>query len=245
MVPLKKDIKLVSSLQQKKFRQEYGLFVVEGKKMVEESIQSGLKIHSIYTTDGSISIPQACVVTTKEMDRMSSLHSPSPYLAVLHQHHHRLETMLPLSSGILMLDGIKDPGNMGTILRTAEWFGIHHVFCTTDCVELYNPKTIQSTMGSIFRVRVCYDNTPNIVAHLHKHGYTVLAADMSGTSLFEYNFPAKVAIAIGSESHGIRPELRAAISDYITIPGAGAAESLNASIAASIILSENYRQKLQ
>jgi len=133
---------------------------------------------------------------------------------------------------------------MGTIIRTCEWFGINHVYCTDDCVGLYNPKTVQSTMGSIFRVNVYYAKTEEILSLLKSKNYRIIGSDMSGTSLYDFSFKKNSdAFIIGSESHGIRTEMRNGIDEFITIPGEGKAESLNASVAASIILSEVYRRK--
>jgi len=242
-MPLKKDIKLVRSLQQKKFRNEHGLFLVEGKKMVEEALTSSFRLHSLYTTDEHWGDERAIKVNSKEMEMMTALASSSPYLAVLHKKESKLTDVLDLKSTVVVLDGIADPGNMGTILRTAEWFGITTVLCTPDCVELYNPKTVQSTMGSLLRTTVVDAEMSDIMQLLKSNGYRVTGADMDGTSLYEFPFQSKEAIVIGSESHGIRPQMREAMDAFITIPGSGKAESLNASIAASIILSEVYRRK--
>jgi TrmH family RNA methyltransferase len=245
MLPLKKDIKLVRSLQQKKFRNEHNLFVVEGKKMVDEALASRFKFHSLYSTDADYHTDKCHPVNRKEMEMMSSLSTASPYLAVLHKPNN---TLWPKATGnaVVVLDGIADPGNMGTILRTAEWFGIHQVFCTDDCVELYNPKTVQSTMGSLFRMQVHYAPAEEIIAFLKDNEYKLSGADMQGTSLYDYQFSSKEAIIIGSESHGIRNTMRDALAgNYITIPTQGKAESLNASIATSIILSELFRQRIK
>ncbi len=242
MVPLKKDIKLVRSLQQKKFRNEHHLFVVEGRKMVEEALQSSFRLHSLYSTEMLFHPEKDIPTNNKEMQMMSSLSTPSPYLAVLFKKENPLPAPTDLQQTVLILDGIADPGNMGTILRTAEWFGITHVFCTDDCVELYNPKTVQSTMGSLFRVNTVYASPQEIIDYLASNGFRLCGADMQGISLYEYSFQQKEAIVIGSESHGIRAEMRSGIDDnYITIPRKGNAESLNASVAASIILAEVFR----
>lgn len=242
-MPLKKDIKLVRSLQQKKFRNEHGLFLVEGKKMVEEALTSSFGLHSLYSTDELFNDERVIKVNNKEMEMMTALSSPSSYLAVLYKKENKLTEVLDLKGTVLVLDGIADPGNMGTILRTAEWFGIVHVFCTDDCVELYNPKTVQSTMGSLFRTTVVEAEAGEIVALLKSNDYRLTGADINGTSLYDFPLLPKEAIVIGSESHGIRTQMREAMDAYITIPGSGKAESLNASIATSIILSEVFRRK--
>lgn len=230
------------SLHQKKFRNETGLFIVEGKKMVEEALNSSYELHSLYTADASFSSihTQAIHINSREMAQIS-MHSTAPdHLAVM---RHRVVENRVVSGNVVVLDGIADPGNLGTIVRTADWFGISRIFCTQDCVELYNPKVVQATMGSIFRVDVLYAEVTEIVSLLGRYKYRMLGADLGGESIYSFPFGKLDAIVIGSESHGIRSEMRSAISSLITIPKQGKAESLNASIAASIILSEVYRRQ--
>ena len=239
---MKKDIKWVRSLQQKKFRVESGCFVVEGKKGVEEGLRSGFEVHSVYSADEgwSSSEFQVLSVNTREMEQMSSLNTPSPYLAVFKQRNDLPDFVsAPI---VLVLDGIADPGNMGTIVRTAEWFGISAILCTHDCVELYNPKVIQATMGSIFRMRVCYASENDIAAQLRTHGYYVAAADLAGSSIYQFDCNRRLAFVIGSESHGVRSSMRSITDEFVTIPRFGQAESLNASVAAALFMSE-YRSR--
>ncbi len=243
MLPLKKDIKLVRSLHQKKFRNLNGLFMVEGLKMVEEAIHSELVVHSLYSSNEifcnhhSISIK----VTAKEMEQMTALSSPSAHLAVLHQRNQTIANAT--GDTVIVLDGIADPGNLGTILRTAEWFGVQTIFCTPDCVELYNPKVVQSTMGSLFRMNVIYEEIPELVEWLISKDFVLIGAEMNGTNHFDFVFPSETALVIGSESHGISEEMKQFLNSSITIQGKGQAESLNASIATSILLAESFRQR--
>lgn len=240
MLPIKKDIKLVRSLQQKKFRKEHGLFVVEGKKMVEEGLKGQFKLHSLYSTDESFTKSQRnCFsVNSKEMEMMSALSTPSPYLAVFEISAN--VKGLPKEEFVLALDGIADPGNLGTIIRTAEWFGIRSILISQDTVELFNPKTVQSTMGSIFRMNVHSVPLAETLRGYRENGYAVVGALLNGENAFKFNFPAKSILVIGSESHGIREEVLSQISHEVTIPGGGEAESLNAAIACSILLSRWY-----
>lgn len=244
MLPLKKDLKLVRQLHQKKFRVEHRLFIAEGKKMVEEAMASDFKLVALYTTDNAFAVQHstAMVVTTREMEMMSALSNSSQHLAVLQQKIFSLND-LP-ESLLLVLDGIADPGNMGTIIRTADWFGISTILCTDDCVDIYNPKVVQSTMGSIFRLKVMSAPLDEIRSILIKNEYHTTGADLQGTELFQYTFQKKTALVIGSESHGIRKEMKAHLNDCITIPGSGNAESLNASVAAGIIMAAWKRQHL-
>ncbi len=235
---MKKDIKWVRSLQQKKFRLESGCFVVEGKKGVEEGLASSFRLHSVYTTDADWASkhPETIAVSSREMEQMSGLTTPSPYLAVFHQHERNVD--IQSESVILILDGIADPGNMGTIIRTAEWFGMNTILCTPDCVELYNPKVVQATMGSVFRMKVRMMSEEEMSRLLRPSDYYIVAADLKGTNIYRYDFKQKTAIIIGSESHGVRPAMRSLVDEFVTIPGSGKAESLNASVAATVFMSQ-------
>lgn len=231
--PSKKDIKLVRSLLQKKFRKELGLFVVEGKKMTEESIQSDFEVYAVFSTDPSFKsvYKDTILVSAKEMEQMSSMSTPSGYLAVLKSTSNSFQS--PKGKVVLFLDGISDPGNLGTILRTADWFGINEIYCSHDTVELYNPKTIQSTMGSIFRCSLMYCNAEDV---LNTKDYGVYGAVLQGKNVLECALESKRILIIGSESHGIREEVMSYIDQKITIPGRGGAESLNAAVAAGILM---------
>jgi TrmH family RNA methyltransferase len=241
---LKKDIKWVRSLQQKKFRLESGCFVVEGRKSVEEGLRSDFELHSLYSLDSEwlSSYDEGILVTTREMEQMSSLSTSSPYLAVFRMKERRFAwTEVPV---VLVLDGIADPGNLGTIVRTADWFGISSIVCTHDCVELYNPKVVQATMGSIFRVSIISLGEDQIASELSANDFFVVAADLGGTSLYEFDFNRRLAIIVGSESHGVRAAMRSITNEFVTIPRCGDAESLNASIAASLFMSEYRRSSI-
>jgi TrmH family RNA methyltransferase len=235
---LKKDLKWVRSLQQKKFRSEYNCFVVEGRKGVEEGLKSSFVLLSAYTTDAewAAAHDQAIVVSAREMEQMTGLSSPSSHLAVFQQHAFLPEWQA--ISSVLVLDGIADPGNMGTIIRTAEWFGIDCIVCTPDCVELFNPKVVQATMGSVFRMGVAMLTEDQIRQDLEANEFYVIAADLQGTHIYTFDFNQKVAIVIGSESHGVRPAMRSLVNEFVTIPGKGPAESLNASVAAAVFMSQ-------
>lgn len=241
MLPIKKDIKLVKSLSQKKFRNELGLFLVEGKKMVEEALHSDFEIHSLYSTDEEwiIKHPYGMHVSRKEMDQMSGLSTPSSHLLVLRQTE--IAPKHPISSLQLFLDGVSDPGNLGTIIRTAEWFGINSIICSEDCVELFNPKVVQSTMGSMFRMRVVSTDLPLYAEKFIADGGIIYGADLQGENALHETFESKSALVIGSESHGIRPNMHRLISKKLYIPGNGKAESLNAAIAASILMAQWFR----
>ena len=227
----------MKSLHQKKFRKEHGLFLIEGKKPVEEALQSNFKLHSLYSCDAAFieKFNQGILVNSKDMAMISALNTPSDYLAVLQVPEFNPTSFI--SNKQILLDGISDPGNMGTILRTADWFGFDEIICSEDTVELYNPKVVQSTMGSLFRVKVIYTDLTKYIETITEKGFEIAGADLDGVNAFEYQFPEKAALVIGSESHGIRPNIESLLTQKVHIPGAGNAESLNAGIAAGILLS--------
>lgn len=238
----KNTIKQVASLRQQKFRKELGLFVVEGRKMVEELLRSDFETAGLYATEPFLnaypSFADAEVVSEMQMEQMSGQDTPPGILAVV-----RIPQQGDINTSsrhVLALDGIANPGNMGTLIRTAEWFGIRDVVCSMDCVELWNPKTVQATMGSLFRVKVWKTDLP---AYLHKaeaDGLAIYGALLEGKDLFQMKEKPDGVIVIGSESHGIRSEVLPCITHPVTIPRAdgSATESLNAAVAGAIIMAE-------
>jgi TrmH family RNA methyltransferase len=235
------QIKFIQSLRLAKFRKANGLFIAEGQKIVEELLASGFETVFVYGLEAWFKDNEkllkkdgmpAAVVSPKELERISSLSAPNQVLAVC-----RIpasEVAPPAFKGrLLALDGIRDPGNMGTIIRTADWFGIHEILCSEDCVEAYNPKVIQATMGSIARVRLYYADLPPL---LSSSGMDIYASVTNGVSIWDLQ-PGDGIYLIGNESAGIRPEVLEQAGHRITIPRvSGGAESLNAAIAAGIIL---------
>ena len=237
-------IKEIRSLQQKKFRAESSLFVVEGEKMVEEALSSGFEVESVWKKDE---------IGEGNMARISSLSSPSPILAVLRQKSFALSDMELKKGGLyLLLDGVRDPGNLGTIIRLADWFGVSAVFCSEDCVELYNPKTVQATMGAIFRVKVCYAPLDRVIGIAEKKGIPAFGTFLDGKAIgngFYDGISDGGLVVLGSESFGISKEVSGLIPKdrHILIPsydwkgkvkksGQGS-ESLNVATACAAILS--------
>lgn len=241
----KNTIKQIASLRQQKFRKELGLFVVEGRKMTEELFHSDFETVGLYATEPFLkdypAFDMAEIVSEIQMEQMSGQDTPPGILAVVRipkQGEIRTSSRL-----VLALDGIANPGNMGTLIRTAEWFGIRDVVCSTDCVELWNPKVVQATMGSLFRVKVW---STDLVAYLSKaknDGEAVYGALLEGENLFQIKEKPRGIVVIGSESHGIRAEVLPCITHPITIPRVGGSEteSLNAAVAGAIIMAEMTR----
>lgn len=237
----KNKIKWIRSLQLKKFRDELGLFIVEGEKMVIEAIElCPERIESIYFIEGTINIPkgfQHTAVSEKELDQISSLKTPNKALAVIRKHTQALLSVPP--GLILALDGVQDPGNMGTILRIADWFGIENVICSENTVDCFNPKVVQSTMGAIFRVNTEYCNLSKWLRQVNKPVYGAL---LEGEDVYNSSLKDDAVLLMGNEGKGISDELISLISHPIMIPRFGKAESLNVSIAAGILVSEFKRR---
>ena len=236
----KNTIKLVQSLKQQKFRKEHGLFVVEGRKMVEELLVSSFETVYVFATEHyqaahPIHDERLETVTEVQISQMSNQDTPPGILAVA-----RIPkpTVIQNQGMVLALDGIANPGNMGTIIRTAEWFGIRQVVCSEDCVELWNPKVIQATMGSVFRMSIIFTDLEGYLSEAKASGKAVYGALLEGENIFRKEGWKEGVVVIGSESHGIRSKVLPLITHPITIPRAAGSvtESLNASIAAGIIL---------
>ena len=234
----KNEVKSIQSLCHKKQRQQEGLFVAEGVKLVEEIIQSDYRVKKIFSTDKWYSENThlnaiISIVSEDELKRISSLQTPNQVLAIVYQPI--ITTISLLGNQLtLVLDGIQDPGNMGTIIRNADWFGISQIICSHNTVELYNPKVIQGTMGSFLRVKVSY---VDLVPLLKNTNIPVYGALLDGESIYAVQKPKEGIILIGNEGQGISKELLPFISNPITIPKIGGAESLNAAVATGIILS--------
>ena len=231
----KNDIKEIRALGQKKFRDERGLFVVEGEKLVDEALRSGFEIVASYRTSD---------IGEEAMARISQLTHPSPALAVVRQ-----PVAAPVTAErdelVLALDGVRDPGNLGTILRIADWFGIRKVLASRDTVELYNPKVVQATMGAIFRVRVQYGD---LAAMLEAHGrqMPVYGTFLDGDDIYATPLTRGGILVMGSEARGISPEVAECVSRRLFIPpfpkDARTGESLNVAVAAAIACSEFRRR---
>lgn len=238
----KAEIKLIRSLQRKKERKQHGLFIIEGEKLLSEALQANVPLEHILLQSHSAfvdQLPEATLVSLKQMKQVSALHSASPALAVVDMNPNGWRTASEKPSRILALDGIADPGNLGTILRSADWFGITHVLMSDDCVDVFNPKTVQATMGSLFHLSWEQGDLPELLMRHKKGGYKIWITHLQGESLKALSAEKDPAIlVIGSESHGVRPAVEACADARLKIPGRGEAESLNASIATSIALYE-------
>ena len=242
------EIKRVKSLQQKKFRDETGLFTVEGEKMVDEAVASDFLVEQVYRRDE---------IGEESMKRITALASPSPVLAVVRKPEDiyvddltSLNSILAGGGLFLALDTIRDPGNLGTILRIADWFGIDAVFATRDTVDVFNPKVVQATMGAIFRVKMHYVDLPGLAGKVLACGGKVYGTFLDGKNMYSRTLDTgndrSVMIVVGNESEGISDAMAELVSDRLYIPPYPAddsgSESLNAAIATAITVAEFRRR---
>ena len=239
----KQKIKFISSLRHNKYRLKFNCFTAEGEHVVNAFIQSSFQIESIFATKkwiGNNVKTSASLVTQAELRRISSFKNPSNVLAVIVKpdqecQNHDFNTTKP----IILLDSISDPGNMGSIIRTADWFGINALYLSDGCVDVFNPKVVQSTMGSLARVNTYRVNANQFLHDLKKHNILCYGACLSGKSIYKLSKASKSAIVFGSESHGISLDIQQILDEKILIPGENKQiDSLNVAVAFGIILSE-------
>lgn len=230
----KNDIKEIKSLSQKKFRDQLGLFTVEGEKLVAEALSSGYEVIRIFRT---------AEIGLEVMSRISSLTTPSPVLAVVRKPSD--DGGIPVLTGLnLALDSIRDPGNLGTIIRLADWFGINRILASKDTVDIYNPKVVQATMGAIFRVKFHYCDLAKTIAGAEMPVYGTF---LEGDNIYTAPLTNDGIIVMGSERDGISDEVSAEITQKLFIPpypqNAHTSESLNVAIATAITCSEFRRRQ--
>lgn len=231
----KNEIKLIRSLQQKKFRMQEQLFVVEGRKAVEEALSFESRVVKVFTSDEDFSIKfRVPLIHARDMEQISSLTQPPGYLAVLKQKNLGLSDIS--GKTFCLANAISDPGNLGTLIRTCEWFGVDALLLDDQCVDVYNPKVVQATMGSILRMPFASASSQALIEYFMLKEIPLLAADLNGTPIQLFKAPEKWALVVGSESHGVSEEFLQASATRLTIPSMGSAESLNASIAGGIAI---------
>lgn len=235
----KNQIKLITSLKQKKYRLEHKLFVVEGVKTIKELLKSDLTLHTLYTTKTfNINSKDEVLITESDLKRISFLTTPNVALAIFHIPEFKA---LNTNGLIVALDDVRDPGNLGTIIRLCDWFGVKDLVCSKATVDCYNPKVIQATMGSITRVNVSY---VDLVAFIEKTKHPVFGAFMDGENVYHKTLPKAGVIVMGNEANGVSKSIENLINNKISIPRFGylqATESLNVATATAILLSEFMR----
>ena len=234
----KNQVKLIQKLHQKKYRNELNLFIVEGKKSINEFLQAGYTPQLLIATEAfTTSVLQHLItpVTKDELRKVSTLQNPDEGLAIFEQPKHKGI----LQGGVIVaLDNVQDPGNLGTIIRLCDWFGVETLLCNTQTVDCYNPKVVQASMGSLTRVAVHY---LDLAAFLTTTALPVYTMDLEGENLYTATFPKDCILILGNEANGISAEVRALSNEVITIPRFSKhqrTESLNVAMAGAIILSE-------
>ena len=238
MMLSKNETKYIQSLYHKKQRLQEGLFIAEGAKLLSELLASDYTIKKIYAVASWVQnnplLPQEIMLVDEaELQRISNLQTANQVVAIVQQ---KTQRQAPIFTGkiCLVLDGIQDPGNLGTIIRIADWFGISQIICSYNTVELYNPKVVQSTMGSFIRTPVFYTDLATTLSNV---SVPIFGALLQGKSVYTIAKPNEAIIVIGSEGNGISEAILPLITNPITIPKIGGAESLNAAVATGIIVS--------
>lgn len=245
----KSQIKLITSLQQKKYRSKTGLFIAEGPKIVRDFYQAGLQLEALFVVGSSedygdeypflIALSEEIVqVSQAEMQKISALKSANSVLAIF-----QIPNSFPSSEKTLVvaLDAVRDPGNLGTIIRLCDWFGIPELICSPDTVDCYNPKVVQATMGSLARVVVSYLDLPEYIKDTQLPVYTAM---MEGENVYKTQLPENAVLVMGNEANGVSKDILDLVSNKLTIPNfskADAAESLNVATATGILISEFKR----
>lgn len=236
----KNQLKLIKSLHQKKYRNQYGLFFVEGLKTVNELLTSHFEVEHILLTKAMkerFEKNETLLVSEIDLKKISSLQTPSGILGVF-----KIPKIKPLDlqDWTLALDSIRDPGNLGTVIRLCDWFGISNLICSPTTVDCYNPKVLQATMGSIARVNIVYQDLEELIVQSE---LSVFGAFMDGDSVYEKIIPKKGILVMGNEANGISTDLEKIIESKISIPqyGVSTTESLNVATATAILLNEIRR----
>ncbi len=228
--------KYIQSLHNKKYRRQYGVFLVEGQKSILELFDSDFEIEELFLTslgDSQVNFQgKVTLCSDAEVKKASFLQTNNFGIAIVRMKDSQ-SIEIAQDEWVLALDDIRDPGNLGTIIRTADWYGIKTIICSHDTVDCYNPKVISSTMGSFARVNLVYAELKD---YLSKVGKPVYGAVLNGENVHSQSFQVPGVLIIGSESHGISPEIETILDHRLTIPNFGNAESLNAGIATAILL---------
>ncbi len=237
----KNQLKLITSLSQKKYRQKNSLFIAEGIKVVNELLNSSFQVDILFATDDfetTISSDKIVRISEKDLQKISNLKSPNKVLGLF-----KIPDEKPLQQkGLtIVLDAINDPGNLGTIIRLCDWFGVTQLICSKDTVDCYNPKVVQASMGSLTRISIQYISLEN---YLQETNLPSFIADMNGENVYKSTLPKEAILVMGNEANGVSDEIRALIKNKISIPRFGETqetESLNVATATAILLSEFKR----
>lgn len=243
----KAEIQHLRSLGDKRTRDAEGLFIAEGDKLVEEILSSHLRVRKVYTTRSDMSGAVIEQIDRRDMERISALKTATTTIAVVEQPRHKLNISNLDGRLTLALDGVQNPGNLGTIIRLADWFGIEDILCTKECADCYNPKVVQATMGAILRVRVHYvDDLAAMLVSLRDKGTAIYGTLLDGQSIYTTELRQEGIIVMGNEGRGLSDACRAVVSHKLLIPpypaNGSTSESLNVAMATGIVLAEFRRR---
>ena len=241
----KQEIQFVRSLTDKRNRDQERLFIAEGDKLISEIIASGLKVRNIYALEGHLN-SKAEQVSAKEMERISQLKTAASSLAVVEQPRYKTPSTAPAGKLSIALDGVQNPGNLGTIIRLADWFGVEDIFCSEDCADCFNPKVVQATMGAILRVKVHYLHLAEFLKHTATEGTPVYGTMLDGENIYSTDLRATGVIVMGNEGKGVSDECAKHFTHKLLIPSyppeRQGSESLNVAVATAVICSEFRRR---
>lgn len=244
----KAEIQFLRSLADKRTRDTEQLFIAEGSKLVEEIMASQLVVRNVYTTNAAMRGKNVTIIDRKEMERISQLKSANDTLAVVEQPHYSLNIDSLRGNLVLALDGVQNPGNLGTIVRLADWFGIKDIICSRECADCYNPKVVQATMGAILRVRIHYtDNLAELLTCASKMDMPIYGTLLDGDNIYSAPITSSGIIVMGNEGRGLSDACRETLTHRLYIPpypaDAPTSESLNVAMATGIILAEFRRPR--
>ena len=241
----KAEIQFVRSLADKRVRDEEHLFIAEGDKLIDEILHSSLRVRSLYALEGHF-VGRAETVTVKEMERISQLKTASTSLAVVEQPRHKRSAVASAERLSLALDGVQNPGNLGTIIRLADWFGVEDIYCSMDTADCFNPKVVQATMGAILRVRVHYLPLAEFLRRSAESGVAVYGTMLDGEDIYDAELQPKGLIVMGNEGRGVSAECAASFTHRLLIPAfppeRQGSESLNVAMATGIVCAEFRRR---
>lgn len=237
----KNQLKLIVSLRQKKYRQKHKLFIAEGIKVVSELMKSSLEVEQLFVTENSVysaTKDKTTIITPATLKKISSLKTPNSVLGLFKIP----EEQPPQNKGLIVaLDDINDPGNLGTIIRLCDWFGVKQLLCSKNTVDCYNAKVVQASMGSITRVQINYID---LESYIPNHKKAVYIAEMKGENIYKTNLPKDAILIMGNEANGVSDTIKKMINNRLSIPRFGdlqQTESLNVATATAILLSEFRR----
>ncbi len=237
----KNQLKIITSLSQKKYRQKHLLFIAEGVKVVKELLNSSFKIETLFAVDGfesDLSLDKVVRISEKDLQKVSNLKTPNKVLGVFKIPE---EEALQKNGITIALDGVNDPGNLGTIIRLCDWFGVSQLICSKDTVDCYNQKVVQASMGSLTRISIKY---LNLTEYVSETKLPTFIADMDGENVYKSTLPKEAVLIMGNEANGVSDGIKSLIKNKVSIPRFGETqetESLNVATATAILLSEFKR----